>query len=145
MKAILTGLFLAMVMPAFAMSDTPKDTLIGSDACQYLIEYDMLADVEYTPAVDVHGDPVVPADLNDNSIEPPEKYEIPIVVDAFENTATNTIQGIEGDIFIGDITVENNQLMFNGKPLTSSEQQALIALCSEDTLSDTIETEPTAE
>jgi hypothetical protein len=34
---------------------------------------------------------------------------------------------------IGTVTIENNQLKFNGEPLKPESEQALIALCEEDT------------
>ena len=91
--------------------------LVEDKVCQLLVEYQPAQDVEYQPGVDVNGNAVVPADLNANPIKAPDVIEFNIAVDAFDYLGLVTQPGIEGDINIGKVRYQNNQLYFNDEPL----------------------------
>ena len=85
--------------------------------------------------MDVKGNPVVGADLHDPVIPLPEVIEFPIQIDAAQALGVPIPPGSETQFPVGTITYEttgaNKQLKLNGEPLTSKDQQALIALCRE--------------
>ncbi len=120
-------LFLVLAMPALA-----QDIVIEEDYCQYLTEYQPTADVEYQPGIDVNGNAVVPADIGGAQIVAAEVIEFNIAVDVAEYIGLPTQPGIENFANVGTIQVVNNQLFFNGEPLKTDSEKALLALCQTD-------------
>jgi len=107
--------------------------------CQALVKHVPDADVNYQPGIDVHGKPVVPADLPDSpQLQLPKTISIPLTADLFKtlNFSTdkypfNTMP--RNDINLGTLTVEGDRVLFNGKPLTSDQQDNLAVLCMKGT------------
>ena len=127
MRFLLAILFL--MLPLSAQAQT---IVLDQSLCKYMVEHRPAADVEYQDGVDVHGDPVVGADLNEPVIKPPKVIHFPITIDAAEYTGLNVPDGVETEFDVGTITLENKQLKFNGEPLTPENQRALIALCTDE-------------
>ena len=125
-------IILSLCMMVFSQTVQADTIVMDQSLCKYLVEHKADADVEYQPGIDVHGKPVVGADLDEPVINPPEVISFPITVDAAEYSGLDVPAGVETEINIGQITLENKQLKFNGEPLTPKSQQALIALCHED-------------
>jgi hypothetical protein len=123
-------LILMIFLPSLAQAET---YVLSESACRYLTEYQQAEGVEYQPGLDVDGNAVVPADINRNQIEVPKVVGFDITVDVAEYAGLPVPQGTETLARIGTVTIENNQLKFNGEPLKPESEQALIALCEEDT------------
>ena len=122
-------LLILLMLPFNAMA---QDIVIKEEYCQKLTEYKQAEGVEYQPGVDVNGRAVVPADMQTNRIQPPEVIEFNIAVDVAEYIGIPTQPGIENFANVGTIQVVNNQLFFNGEPLKTDSEQALLALCEND-------------
>ncbi len=127
----MTFFFLLLLStPAFAAAP-----VLDPAFCQALVKHVPDADVNYQPGVDVHGDPVVPADLPDSPrLELPKTISIPLTADLFkilhfstDKYPFNTMP--QNDINLGTLTAEGNRVLFNGQPLTSDQQDDLAVLC----------------
>lgn len=120
---------LAAGVPAAAQTRTV--TITKAD-CSRLARHVPSNDTAYRPGVDVHGKPVVPADLGGTpKIKPPEDITIAITVDIQERfgiPANSTL--FKPEAYIGYVTVKKDgAAYFNGKPLGGEEQRALAHLC----------------
>lgn len=131
LKAIgLIGLFAGAVSAATAQTDAPT-IRIDPAACRYVTRYQPSADIEYKPGVDVHGKPVAPADLPDGyAIDLPKSIDIAITADIARRFGIATNNLYRGEAQIGTVTVQGNQVLFNGKPMQSAAEADLIALCA---------------
>ncbi len=134
MAAILWALAMAMItIPAMASQNSAQRTVTITKAdCSRLARHVPSADTAYRPGVDVHGKPVVPADLGGTpQIKLPEEINIAITVeiqDRFGIPANSTL--FDPDAYIGNVTVKKDgSTYFNGQPLGSEEQRALAHLC----------------
>ena len=119
----LTGLGAAW--PAFA------DVAVTRQDCDRLVKYQQPPGVEYQPGVDVHGNPVVPADIGGGAnIKLPETIVIPIelfIQDKYHIPANSALWAAKAEI--GTVTVTGDRVYFNGQELTDPESAALADLC----------------
>jgi hypothetical protein len=117
----------AWLLPAAA------DIAVSRQDCDRLVKYRQPPGVEYQPGVDAHGEPVVPADLGGGAnIQLPETIIIPIEVliqDRFHIPANSALWSAKAEM--GVVTVQGDQVLYNGQPLTDPETTALAALCRE--------------
>jgi hypothetical protein len=120
-------LLLAAAPPAAAAGEPYLEVEEG--VCDRLVAHIPDDDVTYQPGVDVHGNPVVPADI-DPPIVTPEVFVIPLEVDLqdrFGIPADPTF--FEGDIAIGIVRIEGDRVTYNGQELTDPQAAALAELC----------------
>jgi hypothetical protein len=111
----------------------PKGPTIAVDpaACQWAVKHEPAPDVAYQPGVDVNGDPVVPADLDGGArLQMPQRIEIPLTA-RLAQLLPRTGGGVRprADAYLGLLTVEGDQVLFNGQPLTDPAEDELAALC----------------
>jgi hypothetical protein len=98
-------------------------------ACDQLVEHVPDADVTYQPGVDVHGNPVTPADLNPPVVMP-DTFLIPLELDLFDAFGIPADPDLfEGTIVIGTVELQGKRVTFNGQPLTDPQSEALATLC----------------
>ena len=135
---MLWGLAIGMItIPAMAAQNRADRTVTITKAdCSRLTRHVPSADTAYKPGVDVHGRPVVAADVGGASrIQVPEDITIVITVDIqerFSIPANSTL--FEPEAYIGNVTVhKDGTTFFNGKPLINEEQRALAHLCQRQT------------
>jgi hypothetical protein len=107
------------------------DIAISRRDCQRLVNHEPAPDVTYQPGVDVHGRPVVPADLGGGQqIQLPDVIYIPIEVlvqDKFGIPANSVLY--DATALIGVVEVRGNQVYFEDQPLTDPEIVALEEAC----------------
>ena len=107
------------------------EVAISRRDCERLVRHEPGPDVAYQPGVDVHGRPVVPADLGGGSpIELPDVIYIPIEVliqDKYGIPANSVLY--DATALVGVVSVRGNQVYFEDKPLTDPEIAALEAAC----------------
>jgi len=90
------------------------------------------AGVVYKPGVDVHGNPVVGADLNPSPMKLPENFSFDITVDVMQHMGVQSPEGLEGKAPIGRIDVQpDGRMFFNGQPLEGEAEAALRGLCKD--------------
>lgn len=127
MKSVLCGLtfsVLVAMMAAPAMAKDPTDGKSGDIASQKVIcnrtfvESDVKSPT-YKAGVDVYGNSVVTATINDSSAMVPEYIEMPLTVDFAQKLNANAPQGME---FKGDVAnlklFKNGKIEYNGQDIT---------------------------
>jgi hypothetical protein len=102
-----------------------------------MTDHHAVADATYKPGVDVHGKAVAPADVpSSTSFALPNKIAIPLTLDLAKSLNLNVSQypynrlGTGTEVQLGTLTLEGDQVFFNGKPLTSQDQEGLLTACS---------------
>lgn len=101
-----------LALPAYAQTE--------NDLCQKLARHVPADDVAYKPGIDVHGNAVVPADLNSNAqILVPDVIEIPLAVDLAQRLGGALPQGVEMNALIGFLQItKDGRVLQNGQDLT---------------------------
>lgn len=104
--------------------------------CRALVKHTPDADVAYQPGVDVHGNPVAPADLpGQPQMQLPAKIQIPLTLNLAKTLNLNTSSypynqlGTGTEAQLGTLTVEGDKVSFNGQPLSDEQQDKLAVLC----------------
>jgi hypothetical protein len=107
---------------------------ISSDLCPGLTgAASGVPSADYTPGVDVNGNPVAPADLPSSA--PPLKLDnFPIKISVnlqkrFGIPANSAL--FQGKAMIGLVTIRDGRAYFNGQPISQSEQDMMVAACKE--------------
>ncbi len=119
-----------MVLFAFPLSVRAQTVAVDTALCRYLTAHEPAAGVEYKPSEDVHGKPVVEADLNPSAIAVPETLSFNLSVDIVKYlNLQGAPQGTQLWPSMGVLTLDKNRLYFNGKPLESEQETALRTLC----------------
>jgi hypothetical protein len=123
---------IALVLASTAWA-TPAsaEIAISRKDCQRLVNHEPAPDVAYQPGVDVHGRPVVPADLGGGQqIQLPDVIYIPIEVliqDKYGIPANSVLY--DATALVGVVSVRGNQVYFEDQPLTDPEIVALEEAC----------------
>ena len=109
------------------------EVAISRRDCQQLVRHEPAPDVAYQPGVDVHGRPVVPADLGGGSqIELPDVIYIPIEVliqDRFHIPANSVLYKATAEVGVAEL--RGNQVYYQDQLLSDPETAALEAACRE--------------
>lgn len=119
-----------LFLPAVAVAqDAP---VLDASLCREIVLHKPDADVKYTPGVDVHGRPVVEAELKSSVVKAPEEIEFDLTVDVAKYIGLTAPAGVEGQARIGTVKVDKDgRVHFNGQPLEGEAETALRALCLE--------------
>lgn len=125
---------LAIAILLFSGTSFAQTVELDAESCAMLERHQPSADVsaEANAATDVHGKPVVEADLNKSPVQLPETMEFQYNVDLAPYMGGGIRPGSEALTHIGIIQVaRDGSLTFNGEPMEGQEQAALQALCAE--------------
>lgn len=113
-KLLITLLLCILSTPAWAQEEDgiPPE-------CRLLPDHKANADVAYKPGVDVHGKPVVPADLNATPMVDTDTIVVPLSVDLAQriNSSVAGLQ-LEGNLGYLEIT-KDGRVSHNGQDWTS--------------------------
>ena len=137
MRLFVFGGLILTASVAYAAEPTKPDPAL----CRTVTAYTPSADVGYKSGVDAHGHYVAPADVNSEaSPQLPSKIEIPLTVSLAKALNFDTTQypynqlGAGTEAQLGIISVEGNQVTFNGKPLSAEEQSNLAVACRKESI-----------
>lgn len=131
--------FCLVLMSGTANAAPTTAPTIDTSFCQALVKHVPDADVAYQPGVDVHGKPVVPADLDSGyNIALPDEITIPLTVDLksflkLDETSLPASAMKRTDAWVGTLTLKGDRVFFDGKPLTNEQQNNLSVLCLKPT------------
>ena len=107
------------------------EVAISRQDCERLVRHEPAPDVAYQPGVDVHGKPVVPADLDGGApIQLPDVIYIPIEVlvqDRFHIPANSVLFNATAEVGVAEL--RGNQVYYQGQLLSDPEEAALEAAC----------------
>jgi hypothetical protein len=123
---------IAMAVAAAGWGASARAEIVMSrQDCQRLVRHEPAPDVAYQPGVDVHGRPVVPADLGGGSpIELPDVIYIPIEVlleDRFHIPANSAL--FKATAEVGVVELRGNRVYYQDQLLSDPEEAALEAAC----------------
>lgn len=122
------------LIPGLAIAETGTIAIKRAD-CSSLVKHTPAPDVAYQPGVDVHGDPVAPADLDGGyQVALPRVVRIPITVllqDRFNIPENSVLYKAEAEIGVAEVDLTDGRVTFNGHELAAPEAQALSAACQE--------------
>lgn len=109
-----------MAFPAFAdgMEEEAKQF------CKTLAKHDP-ADANYVAGVDVHGKPVVPADLNDGGANIADPVIIPIQIDLAAYFGLGLPAGVNLEPTVSEMKIyQDGRIEYNGKNIAKPVRQA---------------------
>ncbi len=117
--------------PGGASVSADGRVVVSSKACAEVVAHVPDAGVAYTPGVDVNGNAVAPADVPDSAspitadnfpifltLDLKKKFHVPDSAKLFKLEAV-----------VGLITIQGNQVFFNGQPIAPGEASLLAAAC----------------
>ena len=129
-RAIPIAGFVLALMPFFAAAAEAEIAVSRRD-CERLVRHQPGPDVTYQPGVDVHGNPVAPADLGGGvQLELPDVIYIPIEVlvqDKYGIPANSVLYDAKAQV--GVVEVRGNRVFYEDQELTDPETAALEAVC----------------
>lgn len=113
--------------------------LVTRSDCLLLTRHTPDANVKYKDAVDVRGRKVVPANAQNNDrLNFNEKgFSFYLTHDAAKNNIVDStgIDAInEGKIILGQVTVKDGDVFWNGTSLKEADKERIFLLCNEDQL-----------
>jgi hypothetical protein len=110
----------------------PDALVITRKDCADLVRHVPMGDVAYRPGVDVHGRPVVAADLTPR-LDVPAQVDIDIIVRPFHRRGgRGGGTGYSGEGYVGRASVlSDGRAYYNGRPVHDEWQQALATACRE--------------
>ncbi len=106
--------------------------VVDLSLCQRLTRHVPAPDVEYKPGVDVHGRPVVPADLPGSAgVQPPIPIDLPLSIDLARRMgiALPSVPRLPDDVTAVWLSVVGDQLYLNGQPIDPGAEDRLYAYC----------------
>jgi len=99
----------------------------------FCIAYRQPEGVAYQPGIDVHGKPVIPADLNDKSYFVPDVIKVPLNIDLAQRFDRDWVPGTDMDAEMGIIEIyRDGRVMFNDHDVT----EEAIAFCEEEEIAE---------
>lgn len=111
--------------------------LITPSNCLLLTQHVPDADVEYQPGLDARGNKVVPADIGNNSnLGLGENgFSFYMTHDALRENSIADQYGLgdaqEGKIILGQVTVKDGDVLWNGTSLKEADKNRVYMLCAE--------------
>lgn len=105
--------------------------VVSSKACAEVVAHVPDTGVAYTPGVDVNGNAVAPADLpGSGSPITADNFPIFLTLDLKKKfKVPDSAKLFKPEAVIGLITIQGNQVFFNGQPIDSGEANLLAAAC----------------
>ncbi|WP_413204079.1 hypothetical protein [Rhodospirillum sp. A1_3_36] len=112
-----------------------KSVTVWAEDCRRLTAHHPRPDVAYRSGVDVHGKPVVPADLEDRSAwtEGLKKgFTMTLAIDPYDRMGRAAPNGLaDSSVPIGKLSYDigTGRMELDGRPLTDPQQAALSEAC----------------
>jgi hypothetical protein len=128
-------LFVAAVAYVIESCDATERTIaVARSDCRLAVEHAATADVDFEAGVDVHGQPVPPADVGRAGVGLPDIVSVFVsaeVRNTFQLGDDSPLLSFDAGIGVVEYELSSGRLLFNGVPLSERDEQALAALCRE--------------
>ncbi len=139
-KAMILFIFSGVCISASAQEqqDVERIIIVTPADCLLLEQHIPDEDVNYKPDVDVRGNAVVPAEIeNTNALRIGEHgYSFYLTHDALKENEFIKQYGLdtaqEGKIILGQVTVKDGDVLWNGVSLKNSHMRSIQMLCHDD-------------
>lgn len=122
---------LVLILTSLLAASAQAEIAVSRKDCERLVRHEPAPDATYQPGVDVHGNPVAPADLGGGQqIELPDVIYIPIEVlvqDKYGIPANSVLYNARAQV--GVVEVRGNRVFYEDQELTDPETAALEAVC----------------
>ncbi|MEQ9641800.1 MAG: hypothetical protein RIM84_17380 [Alphaproteobacteria bacterium] len=118
-----------LVLLILIVSTAPAAAAPG---CAWLVRHAPAADVAYKPGVDVHGRPVVPADLNAQpQILQGQRVQLDLALPVSQFRSGRARRVDDADVLIGELEYDlaSGALWLDGRQLIAADQAAVVAYC----------------
>jgi hypothetical protein len=126
-------LLLALLMLPLVSADPARadELRITRADCDRLVVHEAAPDVAYRPGVDVHGKPVVAADLDGGAPRLRlDEITIPLTLDVLQRGgAAGRRSALEGKTSLGTLVMRQGRAYLDGEPLVGWEQEVLVDAC----------------
>ncbi|MBL1146108.1 MAG: hypothetical protein HND56_07185 [Pseudomonadota bacterium] len=99
--------------------------------CRFYIVHEPAADVPYQPGVDVHGRPVVGADVDPSAAVLDVPMEFALSIDLADYLGIARPQGVQMETKPIPMRIEDGRVLVNGQALSGEGQEMLRAFCAE--------------
>ena len=138
--AFVTALFITALFIAAALgaqSARAEGVLVAEpDPCAGLTRHSPAPDVAYEPGIDAAGEPVPPAELDEGArLALPPSYHLDLFVRLDElieiDPDSNLAPVVDSELSVGKVTIEGDDVSFNGQPLASQADNELARACRE--------------
>ncbi|MDG1709238.1 MAG: hypothetical protein P8H03_10780 [Emcibacteraceae bacterium] len=119
------------------MPQAERIILVTPSDCQLLTPHVPDADVEYKPGKDVRGRDIVPADIGGGDALGlgNNGYSFYMTHDALKESGVAEEYGLtgsqEGKIILGQVTVRDGDVFWNGNSLQEADRNSIYMLCNE--------------
>lgn len=136
-RCIFATLFINNLLIVSSVSAETK-AYVSVKTCRFLTIHVPDADVNYKPGVDVQGRAVTPADLSpSHDLGLKNRISFLLILDvAKENRGSDNSRqkfqdhpGLEGNIKLGEIVLQDGKVSLDGKPLAAEQRQELNEFC----------------
>jgi len=123
---------------AIKSQNSERVILVTSEHCQLLTPHIPDDDVNYKPDQDVRGNDLVPAEIKSgNRLGLGERgYSFYMTHDALKGLNADQRSGLtgneEGKIILGQVTVKNGDVYWNGTSLKQADRDRIYLLCEQD-------------
>ncbi|MDP9127149.1 MAG: hypothetical protein M3N08_02655 [Pseudomonadota bacterium] len=114
----------------------PADQEADRGLCQALTKHVPDANVAYQPGLDVKGRAVAPADLPGSpQMQTPRSFNIPVTLELAKVLNLDTTVppfgqlGPTTEATVGTLTIAGDKVLFNGQPISDTQQDNLAVLC----------------
>lgn len=134
LRLSLLSLCAFVILPAQSSLAVDAEINVTKKDCQRVEKHLARNDVAYKPGVDVYGNPVVPADMEDNHLLLPENIIIDLSLplqDLYEGVKGEDEILANAEVQIGklDYNLSSGKLKFNGQALGDPALNAIAIEC----------------
>jgi hypothetical protein len=132
LSLVAAGALLILAFARLAAADALL--IVEPGACDYLTAHEPAPDVAYAPDRDAFGNPLPPAEVDPQArLDLPEDYWLRVFVplnQAIDIPAGSNLEPVaQSEIDIGVVRIKDGELFFDGRRLSSQEQNAIAAEC----------------
>jgi hypothetical protein len=125
-------LAVCLILAALATAQEGSVVTVDAAACRQLVPHVASDDVTYRPGVDVHGRPVVAADVAGGAVALPDEITVDLKMPLGQVLGTATPPRVgQSDVNVGKVTVDTagRKVLLNGQPLPDPAAHAIAEEC----------------